>query len=84
MSDEGITISMRCLFCNSTQFEIAEGYQPKEGDVITCAGCGRDNPYELMLEAACEEGVGFAKESLQKKIDKLKKQFKGNNFITFK
>ena len=80
MSDE-IFINLRCLFCEGTDFEIPEGYQPKEGDIIKCANCGRENPYDLLMEACAEEAQGVAKEILTKE---LKKAFAGNDHIKFK
>ena len=72
MPDQEKLISLRCVFCESTQLEVPEDYQPKEGDVLKCAGCGRDNPFELLMDAAREEGMELAKNIIEKELSKVK------------
>ena len=69
------TISLRCVFCFSTEFEVPkENYHPNPGELIRCANCGRMNDYDSMMRVvqnkAREIGETHAKEimkSFQKK-----------------
>ncbi|WP_319471159.1 hypothetical protein [uncultured Pseudodesulfovibrio sp.] len=69
---EDTIIHLRCLFCEATKFEMAKDFQPKEGDTLKCANCGRENPYELLMEACREEAQNIAKDILSKKLSKIK------------
>ena len=75
------TTELKCLFCTSTQFEIPEeNYEPKSGDMLKCANCGRLNDYDSMMRVVSKEAEVWGEKvagDLVKDLEKeLKKAFK--------
>ena len=75
------TRELKCFFCTSTQFEIPkENYEPKSGDMLKCANCGRLNDYDAMMRVINKEASKWGNEiakDLLKDFDKnMKKVFK--------
>lgn len=63
------TISLRCVFCQSTSFKVPhEGYQPQPGEMLVCGNCGRESLYDAMLDVLREEATGLAKDMLLNKL----------------
>lgn len=61
------TISLRCVFCQSTSFKVPhEGYQPHQGEMLVCGNCGRESLYDAMLDVAKEEATELAGDMLSK------------------
>lgn len=64
------TIKLRCIFCGSQSFELPEeGYQPKHGEQILCANCGRTNDYDSLLNVAKKHAKEWAEKQVQKELD---------------
>lgn len=75
--EEKRTISLRCVFCKSAKFDIPyEGYEPKAGEQIMCANCGRNNDYSSLLSLARKEGEKIAKEIIDDKIKEFQKNIR--------
>ena len=75
------TTELKCFFYTSTQFEIPEeNYEPKSGDMLKCANCGRLNDYNALMKVAEKEAEAWGEkvaEDLWKEAEKkLKKVFK--------
>ena len=65
------TLPLRCAFCKSTQFALPyEGYQPRPGDMLTCANCGRESNYEAILGVSKNEAEGLVSEKAKEIIEK--------------
>lgn len=65
------TIPLRCAFCKSTQFVVPdEDYQPKPGDMLTCANCGRESDYEAILGVLKDEAEKLTMEKAEELIEK--------------
>ena len=69
------TIKLRCIFCGSQSFELPEeGYQPKHGEQILCANCGRTNDYDSLLNVAKKHAKEWAEKQVQKELDNFTKK----------
>lgn len=69
------TIQLHCFFCGSSQFDLpGEDYQPKHGEQIRCANCGRTNDYDSLMRVAKRKGEEWAKKQVQDELDKFKKE----------
>lgn len=66
---ERTAIALKCIFCGSTQFEVPDGYEPKEDDTIKCSNCNKLNFYSDMRDSV-EEGKAFFENELKKEIAK--------------
>lgn len=76
MEDPKTTIKLRCLFCMSEQFVFpAEDYEPKPGDLIQCANCGRQNDYDSLLRVMKKRAEEWAKEETEKVMKKAANDF---------
>jgi hypothetical protein len=53
-----------------------EGYEPKSGEQIRCANCGRSNDYSSLLSLARKEGEKIAKEIIDSKIKEFQKNIR--------
>lgn len=63
------TISLRCVFCQSTNFKVPhEGYQPQPGEMLVCGNCGRESLYDAMLDVAKEEATELDENMLSKML----------------
>ena len=74
-------IKLKCIFCQSTNFDVPyDGYEPRAGEQIKCANCGRSNDYSSLLSLARKEGEKIAKEIIDSKIkefqENIRKMFK--------
>lgn len=68
------TIKLKCVFCQSTNFDVPyEGYEPKAGEQVKCANCGRSNDYTSLRSLARKEGEKIAKEIMGDKIKEFQK-----------
>jgi len=75
--DEKTQMSLQCLFCRSTQFEIPEeGYQPQSGEQIKCANCGRMNDYDSLMRVVQRKGKEWVEEQAQELVDDFTKELK--------
>lgn len=75
MDDLHTQINMKCLFCQSDQFDLpSEGYQPVSGDQLLCANCGRTNDYDSLLRVAKKRGVEWAEQEAKKLMEKEAKK----------
>jgi hypothetical protein len=73
--EESTIMSLQCLFCFSTQFELPEeGYQPKPGEQIKCANCGKMNDYDSLMRVAKRKGMEWAEEQAKELLDDFAKQ----------
>lgn len=73
--DTETTIKLRCIFCGSQSFELPEeGYQPKHGEQILCANCGRTNDYDSLLNVAMKHVKEWAEKQVQKELDNFTKK----------
>ena len=71
------TIKLKCVFCQSTNFDVPyEGYEPKIGEQIRRANCGRSNDYSSLLFLARKEGEKIAKEIIDDKIKEFQKNIR--------
>lgn len=74
MKDKKFTVSLKCLFCDSTLEGDSEN-EYNSGDLIECQECKELNDYDSLIEVASEEGkelVGeYAKEEISKIVKKL-------------
>ncbi len=78
--EESTNMSLRCVFCFSTQFELPkEAYQPQPGEQIKCANCGRMNDYDSLIRVVQRKGKEWAEDQAQEIIDDFTKQI-GNIF----
>ena len=78
--EESTKMSLQCLFCFSTQFELPEeGYKPKSGEQIKCANCGRMNDYDSLIRVVQRIGMAWAEEQAHEVISDFMKQL-GKNF----
>lgn len=72
MKNISIQAKIRCVFCKSDQFDLPnENYQPKSGEMLKCANCGRLNDYSSICENAIEHATEEIKE---KAIDEVQKK----------
>ncbi len=72
--EEGVTLSVQCLFCMSEQFEVpSENYEPQHGDLIKCANCGRLNDYDSMWRVVRRKGEELAEDQAQAMLDDFSK-----------
>lgn len=63
------TISLRCVFCQSTGFKVPHAdYQPQPGEMLVCGNCGRESLYDAMLDVAKEEATELAGNMLSKML----------------
>ncbi len=75
--EEKTQMSLQCLFCCSTQFEVPEeGYHPQPGEQIKCANCGRTNDYDSLMRVVKRKGTEWAEEQAQEVIVDFTKQLK--------
>lgn len=76
--DKSVKITMKCIFCKSSKFDVPyENYEPKSGEQIRCANCGRTNDYDSLLKLAKNEGLEIAKDFAENEVKKmLKRAFK--------
>jgi len=71
------TTELKCLFCTSTQFEIPEeGYEPKSGDMLKCANCGRPNDYDSMIRVVDKEAEEWGEKVAQDILKNFEKELK--------
>lgn len=72
--DKTKTVSLQCVFCHSTKFELPhKDYVPSENDTIKCANCQKLNIYADIRAISAEREI----EAMSKDIIKdLKKLFK--------
>lgn len=80
-TEKQFNISLRCVFCDSTQFEIPyQGYQPSDGEVLKCVNCGKLNDYSSLREVAIEKGRNEAKKCatglIEGELKKIRKKWK--------
>ena len=76
--EENTEMSVQCLFCFSTQFELPEeNYQPQPGEQIQCANCGRMNDYDSLMRVIKKKGLAWAEEQAQVLMDDFEKQVEG-------
>ena len=75
---EQYEVSLECVFCGSTEFEIPyEGYQPEEGEMIKCGNCGELNDARSIRDLAVNNKLEDVKKDATKYVeDELKKMFK--------
>lgn len=67
--------NLKCLFCGSTNFKLAhEGEFPKEGEMVECAECGRENDVSSLINLAKQEAIDKAKEELSQKLKNIFKR----------
>ena len=75
--EEKTQMSLQCLFCCSTQFELPEeGYQLQPGEQIKCANCGRMNDCDSLMRVVKRKGKEWAEEQAQEVLDDFTKQLK--------
>ncbi|MFT7088137.1 MAG: hypothetical protein ACJAZX_001592 [Rickettsiales bacterium] len=79
--DQRTTISLECIFCSSTKFDIPEeDYKPKQGESIKCGNCGKFNDFTSIEKVVHIKGEKWAKNEAQKlmndMIKKINKNFK--------
>ena len=73
--EENTKMSLQCLFCFSTKFELPEeNYQPQPGEQIKCANCGRMNDYDSLMRVIQRKGLAWAEEQAQNMMDDFEKQ----------
>ena len=71
------TINLECLFCGSGNFKLVkDGEFPREGELIECAECGRENDASFLIEQAKQKAIHQAKEEISKKIKSIFKRRK--------
>lgn len=72
------TIKLKCVFCQSTNFDVPyEGYEPKVGEQIKCANCGRSNDYDSLTRLAEKEAIEIGRQIAETEVKKmLKRVFK--------
>jgi hypothetical protein len=76
MEHEKMT-ELKCLFCTSIQFELpSEDYEPKSGDMLKCANCGRLNDYDSMMRVVEKEAEEWGENIAQDMVKDLEKQLK--------
>lgn len=80
-TEKQFNISLRCIFCDSTQFELPyKGYQPSDGEMIKCGNCGKLNDYSSLREVAIEKGRNevkkYATNLIEGKLKKIIKKWK--------
>ena len=69
--DETKTVSLECIFCHSTDFELpSEDYIPNEDEHIKCANCGKINIYADIKAVAIEKGKEEIEQEVKKMIEK--------------
>lgn len=76
MNDSKVTITLKCLFCDSPLKSTNEE-NPESGEMVRCFECGEMNDYDSVVEAAIEEGKKEVLEIAKNEIEqRLKKLFK--------
>lgn len=69
--DETKTISLECIFCHSTNFELpSEDYVPSEDEHIECSNCGKFNIFADIKAIAIEKGKEEMEQEMKKMIEK--------------
>jgi NAD-dependent SIR2 family protein deacetylase len=72
--DDSTKLTLQCFFCKSSSFVLpSENYQPKSGEQIQCANCGRTNDYDSLMRVAKRKAVEWGEELVQKELDKFTK-----------
>lgn len=76
--EKSVKISLKCIFCGSKEFNVPyKGYEPKSGEQIKCANCGRTNDYDSLRNLANDRGLEKAREFAEQEVKKmLKRVFK--------
>ena len=49
-------LSLRCVFCDSTKFEVDGNKVPKDGGMIKCGTCGKLNDFSSLKELVKQQG----------------------------
>ena len=75
--DKTKTISLECIFCHSTNFELpTEDYHPSEDENIKCADCGKLNIFADLKKIVKESGIELMTEEIKKELSKSLKKIK--------
>lgn len=67
-------LSLRCVFCDSTKFEVDENKVPKDGDMIKCGNCGKLNDFTSLKELVKQQGKSKIKTEVEKEIHAIIKR----------
>lgn len=73
LEDFPTSIGLHCPFCFSTNFEMEDGQEFQDGDLVTCANCGKECDYTAMVSVAKENATEMVKERV---TDEIKNMFK--------
>ncbi len=77
MENKTFKINLRCVFCGCDKFDLPyEGYQPQDGEQITCPNCGKSNDYSSLRQLAIQEGHEKVEGYAINEIRKIFKKFK--------
>ena len=63
------SITLKCLFCGGTQFEIEKDKEHQGDDLLTCGSCGEKNLYSGMMAVEVEA----LEKTVAKEIEKMAK-----------
>lgn len=79
---EQYEVSLECVFCGSTEFEIPyEGYQLEEGEMIKCGNCGKLNDATSIRDLAVNNKLTEIKTDVKEYAkNELKNIFKKAGF----
>ncbi len=76
--DKKYKVTLKCVFCSSTQFEYDENCPPKDGDLIKCENCGKINDYttikNLCVNQKIKEIEKEVHNEVKNKIDNMLKK----------
>lgn len=75
MEDKTYTVTLKCIFCGSTQFEFDENKPPKEGEMIKCDNCGQLNDFSAIKNLCVNKKVEGIKEEYISEIKNMFKKF---------
>ena len=67
-------IKLKCVFCQSTNFDVPKGYEPKAGEQIKCANCGRSNDYDSLFCLVKKEVIEIGRQIAEDEVKKMLKR----------
>lgn len=69
------TVTLKCIFCGSTEFEYDENNPPKDGEMIKCENCGQLNDFSAIKNLCVNKKVEEIKEEYITEVKNIFKKF---------
>jgi len=74
--EEQTELKLQCVFCFSDQFVFpSEDYQPKHGELMECANCGRQNDYDSLIRVVHRKANEWIESQTKSLLKDLSKEF---------